>query len=697
MVKNGHMSPEINPAPRARRIPHPHTLHADTRADDYYWLRERENPEVIAYLQAENAYLEQVMRPLEPLQERLYQEMLSRIQQTDLEVPVQDGPYFYYSRTEEGQQYRIHCRKKAASREGLEAAPEEVILDLNQLAEGKAFLSVTLLKPSPDHRLLAYLQNEDGSDRYTVYVKDLRTGQLLPDRIGNVFLHASLEWDASGEYLFYTQMDAAQRPFQLYRHRLGAAPFTDPLLYEEADPTYRLYLAKSRSGRFLFAVSNSTTSDEVRYLETTQPESDWKVFAPRVRGVEYTLEHHGDDFLILTNENAPNFRLLRSPLADPRRQNWQEFLPYRPEVYLQAVYPFARHLVLAGREGGLTQLWVHEFATGLTSRLHFPEPVYTITLGENPVFDTDRVLVQYQSLVTPRTVLELNLSTRDSQVLKQDPVLGGYDPGQYVSERVWATARDRTLIPISLVYRRGARDRGTAPLYLYAYGSYGSSADPTFNPNRLALLDRGVIFAIAHVRGGAEMGRGWYEDGKLLKKMNTFTDFIDGALHLIRTGYTTPEKLAASGRSAGGLLMGAILNLRPDLFKAVVAHVPFVDVVSTMLDASIPLTTLEWDEWGNPQDPQFYAYMKAYSPYDNVEAKAYPHLLVTTGLNDPRVAYWEPAKWVARLRELKTDSNTLLLKTHLGAGHGGSSGRYDQLKEVALEYAFVLDKLGIPA
>ncbi|HEU4741679.1 MAG TPA: S9 family peptidase [Meiothermus sp.] len=689
------MSAEINPAPRARRIPHPHTLHADTRLDDYYWLRERENPETIAYLEAENAYLEEVTRPLEPLRERLYREMLSRIQQTDLEVPVQDGLYFYYTRTEEGKQYKIHCRKKAVSRGELEAAPEEIILDLNQLAEGKAFLSVTLLKPSPDHRLLAYLQNEDGSDRYTVYVKDLQSGELLPDRIGNVFLYASLEWDATGQYLFYTQMDAAQRPFQLYRHRLGAAPFSDPLLYEESDPTYRLYLTKSRSGRFLFAISNSTTTDEVRHLETAQPESPWKVFAPRVRGVEYTLEHHGDDFLILSNENAQNFRLLRAPIADPRRENWREGLPYRPEVYVQNVYPFARHLILAGREGGLTQLWVHEFAIGVTYRLDFSEPVYTLTLGENRVFDTERVLVHYQSLVTPRTVLELDLFARTSRVLKQDPMLGGYDPRQYVSERVWATARDKAQIPLSLVYKRGAREGGPAPLYLYAYGSYGSSADPTFNPNRLPLLERGVIFAIAHVRGGAEMGRGWYEGGKLLEKKNTFSDFIDSAEHLIRTGYTTPEKLAATGTSAGGLLMGAILNLCPDLFRVVVANVPFVDVITTMLDASIPLTTLEWDEWGNPQDPQFYAYMKSYSPYDNVAAKAYPHLLVTTGLNDPRVAYWEPAKWVARLRELKTDSNTLLLKTHMGAGHGGSSGRYDRLKEIALEYAFVLDKLGI--
>lgn len=681
---------ELKP-PTARRIPHPHTAHGDTRPDDYYWLAERDNPEVMAYLQAENTYLEAVMKPLEPFQEKLYRQMLARIKQTDLEVPVQHGPYFYYSRTEEGKQYKIHCRKKAASRAELEAAPEEVILDLNALAEGKSYLSVSVLKPSPDHRLLAYLQNEDGSDRYTLYVKDLQTGELLPDRVEDVYLYQSLEWDATGEYLFFTRVDETQRPCYLYRHRLGHSEQT--LLYQEPDETFRLKLYKSASGRFLFAASTSTLTDEVRYLEALQPEGEWHVFAPRQRGVKYSLEHQGQHFLILTNQDALNFKLLQAPILSPSPDHWHELLPHDPEVYLQGVLPFERHLLIYGRQEGSTQLWVWDLVHGTYRRLAWPEPVYTVAPADNREYATDRVLISFQSFLTPRKVLELELNSLQTTLLKQDEVLGGYDPAEYVQERLWATARDGVRVPISLVYKRSTTL--PAPLYLYAYGSYGISIDPTFSPIRLVLLDRGVVFAIAHVRGGAEMGRGWYEDGKLLKKKNTFTDFIDCAEHLVKAGYTTPERLMAVGGSAGGLLMGAVINLRPDLFRAVAAHVPFVDVVTTMSDPSIPLTTLEYDEWGNPAEAESYAYMKSYSPYDNVQAKDYPHLLVTTGINDPRVAYWEPAKWVARLRELKTDGNVLLLKTHMGAGHGGSSGRYDRLKEVALEYAFLLDKVGL--
>lgn len=680
--------------PAANKVLHPHILHDDIRPDDYYWLRERHNPQVTQYLQAENAYLEAQMGHTALLQEKLYQEMLWHIQQTDLEVPVQHGPYFYYSRTEESKQYKIHCRKKTSSRAELEQAPEEIILDLNQLAEGKAYLSVTLLKPSPDHKLLAYLQNEDGSDRYTVYLKNLETGQLLPDRMDGVYLVGSLEWDAGGQYLFYVLIDAAQRPYQLYRHKLGAIPFTDPLLYEESDQTFRLYITQSRSGEYLFSVSDSTLTTEVRYLETARPEGEWKVFAPRVRGIEYSIEHHGERFLVLTNENAQNFKLLSAPTANPAREHWQELIPHRPQVYLQNLHPFAHHWLISGREDGLTQIWVYEVGSTTTRKLSFEEPVYTLAVGDNRMFETDTVLLAYQSLVTPRMVLEVDLAQRQTKVLKQDPV-PGYNPQRYQSKRVWATARDGTKVPISLVYKDNALDGGPAPMLLIGYGSYGFSYDPPYNSNWLPLLDRGMIVGIAHIRGGAEMGRAWYESGKLLSKKNTFTDFIDCALHLVQSGYIRPEQLAISGRSAGGLLMGAVVNLHPDLFKAVVAGVPFVDVMTTMSDASIPLTVGEWDEWGNPQNPEYYAYMKSYSPYDNVEAKAYPHMLVTTGLNDPRVAYWEPAKWVARLRELKTDANTLLLKTHMGAGHGGSSGRYDRLKETALEYAFILDKLGV--
>jgi oligopeptidase B len=676
--------------PTARKIPHFHFEHGQTRDDPYYWLRERDNPEVIAHLNAENAYLEELTEPIKALQEKLYNKMLSHIQQTDLEVPVQHGPYFYYWRSQEGLQYRIYCRKRAAGREGLDEAAEQVVLDLNQLAAGKEFFSVSLTRPSPDHKLLAYLQNQDGSDRYRVQVLNLETGELLPDRMDGVFSQGSLEWDASGQYLFYVLVDDAQRPARLYRHQLGAAPFTDPLLYQESDETFRLVIEQSNSGEFLFAISYSTLTSEVRYLPSNSPLDPWRLFAPRIRGIQYTLEHHRSHFYILTNQDAQNFKLLYTPTQEPGRQHWQELIPQRPQVYLKSIHPFARHLLIEGREGGLTQLWVHRFDTGQTRQLTLEEPVYTLTLGDNRVFDSDSILVHYQSLVTPRQVMQLELNTLQTSVLKQDPV-PGYDPSLYTSERIWARARDGTAVPISLVYKGR---RGPAPLYLYGYGSYGYSLDPTFNSNRLALLDQGVIFAMAHVRGGAEMGRGWYEDGKLLKKKNTFGDFIDCAEHLVQSGYTSPSLLAAGGGSAGGLLMGAVINMRPDLFKAVVAQVPFVDVMTTMFDASIPLTTSEYDEWGNPTDPEYYAYMKSYSPYDNVKAKAYPHLLVTAGLNDPRVGYFEPAKWVARLREHKTDTNTLLFKIHMGAGHGGSSGRYDRLREIALEYAFVLDKLG---
>lgn len=681
-------------APIAKRIPHPHSLHGDVRPDDYYWLRERSNPEVIQYLEAENRYLEEVTEPLRPFQERLYQDMLSRIQQSDEEVPAQYGPYFYYSRTVEGQQYRIHGRKRAAARAELPAAKEEVILDLNRLADGKGFLSVTLLKPSPDHSQLAYLQNEDGSDRYTLYVKDLATGALLPERIEQVFLYASLEWDASGQHLFYVTVDDTQRPYQLWRHRLGDSS-ADALLYQEDDETFSIHLSKSHDGAYLFLNSDNKETAEVRYLDASTPDGVWNVFAKRERGILYDLEHWHQDFLILTNRQAPNFTLMACPVTDTHRDSWREVLPYNASVYLQAVTPFSGGLVLEGREEGQTQIWVLKPAH--STRLGWPEPIYAAHLGNNPDYAPQAVLVRYESLVTPSSVYELDLETLALTLIKRDEVPGHYDPTQYVQERLWARASDGTQIPVSVVYRKGARDQGPAPLILYAYGSYGFSMDPGFVATRIPLLDRGIVYAVAHIRGGSEMGRQWYEDGKFLHKMNTFTDFIAVAEDLVRRGYTTPDRLAIRGGSAGGLLMGAVMNLRPDLFRAVGASVPFVDVVTTMLDASIPLTTLEWDEWGNPADAVYYQYMKSYSPYDNVEAKDYPHVIVFTGLNDPRVSYWEPAKWVARLRATKTDANTLVMKCHMGAGHGGSSGRYDRLKEQALELAFLLDKIGVKA
>lgn len=677
--------------PVARRIPHPHTLHGDTRHDDYYWLRERENPEAIDYLEAENAYFDAVTKPLEPLAERVYQDMLARIQQDKVEVPVQDGPYFYYSRTEEGKQYRIHARKRSATRKELGEAPEEVLLDLNRLAEGLEFYSITVLRVSPDHARLAYLENRDGTDRYVIRVRDLESGQELSEAIPDVFLYGSLEWDRTGEYLFYVTVDESQRPCRLWRHHLGDLG-SDTLLYEESDATYGISLSKTRSGRHLVLHCQSKVTGEARYLPADAPLGDWRLFRERRTGVEYEIEDWRDDFLVLTNDNAQNFRLMATAIASGGQGDWRELIAHDPGRYLQAVFPFADALLVAGRMDGLTQLWT--LCGGRFERAQWPEAVYTVSVAQNREYSAGQALVTYESLVTPQRVYELDLTTLGTVLLQEDEVPGHYAPQHYVQERLWATADDGTRIPMSLV-RRGDAASGPAPLLLYGYGSYGMSIDPGFDASRLALLDRGVVFVIAHVRGGGEMGRHWYGDGKFLKKRNTFTDFVACAEDLVRRGRTTPDRLAARGRSAGGLLMGAVLNLRPDLFRVVSAGVPFVDVVTTMLDASIPLTSLEWDEWGNPQDPEFYAYMKSYSPYDNIAAQNYPHIFVYAGLNDPRVGYFEPAKWVARLRELKTGTGELALRTHMGAGHGGSSGRYAKLRELATEYAFLLHHLGI--
>jgi oligopeptidase B len=675
--------------PFAKRVPKHLTIHGDTRTDDYYWLNERDNPEVIDYLKQENAYLESVLAPTQILQEQLYQKILSHTQETDIYVPIQHGSYFYYTRTEEGKQYPIYCRKKAKARANLETTLEEIILDVNILAAGKSFLSVTLTKPSPDHNNLAYLQNEDGSDRYTLYIKDLTTGQLLSERIDNLYIGHSLEW-ANNDYLFYVTVDEKQRPSRLYRHRLDDT--RDTLVHEETDEAFYIYLFKSDSGAYLFAEMGSLDTTEIHYLRTDEPTRNWRVFEARKKGVEYSLEHHEQNFLIVTNENALNFKLLSTPVDQPEREHWIERSPHHEDVFLYGVYVFAHHWLLAGRENGLTQLWVHDVKAGITNVLRFPEEIRTTLVFRNLEFDTDKALITYESMVTPFSVLELNLRTLETTLLKRDSV-PNYNADDYSSERLWATARDGVKIPLSVVYKKGSKK--PAPLVLYGYGAYGASVDPTFNTNRLALLDNGVSYAIAHPRGGADMGRSWYDQGKLLNKKNTFTDFTACAEYLIEQGFTTLDKLAAMGVSAGGLLMGAIMTIRPELFKAIVAKVPFVDVITTMLDPSLPLVKLEYDEWGNPTHEDFYHYMKSYSPYDNVAAKAYPHLLVTAGLNDPRVSYFEPAKWVAKLRATKTNQNVVLLKTNLEAGHGGSSGRYDYLREIALEYAFVLTALSV--
>ncbi len=675
--------------PVAPKRPMAHELHGDVRPDPYQWMRRRDDPDTLSYIVAENSYRDEVMAPLLPLADRLYDEMLGHIAEDRVEPAVQDGPYFYYRRTQKGLGYPIYARKRAAARDTLDAAAEEVILDVNEHANGLDFYSVTLLRLSPDHSRLAFLENRDGTDRYTACVKDLAAGHMLDDRIENVFLADSLAWDGSGRYLFYVTVDPAQRPYRLWRHELGDQG-GDALLYEEGDIAFRLSLGRSRSGRYLFLQSSSKTTAEVRYLPCDRPLDELALFQPREHGVEYDLEDWGEDFLVLTNKDAPNFRLLRCPGRDATRL--QPLLPYRPEVYLQRVYPFAGALLLEGREEGLQQVWV--LRDGALRRLGWPEPLYVAQVWSQRAYDTDLALVAYTSRLTPATIYELDLRSLELHMLQQEEV-PGYAPGPYRQERIWALADDGVEVPMSAAYRGDLGPLRERPLILYGYGSYGMPSEPAFDPKLLPLLDRGVVFVTAHVRGGGEMGRAWYEDGKLLRKRNTFLDFIACARELVRRGWTSPERLGAMGRSAGGLLMGAIVNLAPGLFQVVSAGVPFVDVVTTMLDASIPLTSLEWDEWGNPAQVDDYRYMKSYSPYDNVAAQQYPHLYVYTGLNDPRVAFWEPLKWVARLRATKTDDHDLVLKTLMGAGHGGSSGRYARLREYAEEYAFVLHQLGL--
>lgn len=681
-------------APLAKRILHPHVMHHDVREDDYYWLREKTAPEVLAYLKAENDYYTSESQSYADLSDALYHKMVERIPEQEQGVPVQQGDYFYYTRFEKALQYPIYARKKVASRAQLESSPEEVVLDLNAMTQPGEFLSVTEQRISPDGTRIAFLENRDGTDLYTLRIKDLQTEETLPDTIHSVYLYGSLEWDATGQYLFYVTADESQRPYRLWRFPVGDVSAAE-LLYEEIDSTFVLELTKSQSGKYLFASSRSTLTSEVRYLEASRPLDEFNVFDTRERGIEYSLEHWGDDFLVLTNRDALNFRLLRCSTKSPANSERIDVIPYVPERYLLAVHPFAHGIVIEGREDGLTQVWLYHGEQ--LERLAWNESLYHVAVDDNRSYDTNEVLVAFESFVTPRTTYAVDLLSGQRTVLQVQPVPGAYDPNAYEQERLWIAARDGANVPVGVVYRRGALDHGPAPLLLYGYGSYGICTDPHFSAMRLPLLDAGVVYVIAQVRGGSELGRGWYEDGKLLNKRNTFTDFIDVAKGLISRGYTSTRQLAADGRSAGGLLMGAVANLGGDTFQALHAGVPFVDVMTTMLDASIPLTTLEWDEWGNPQDAKYYAYMRSYSPYDNVEPKNYPHMLVTTGLNDPRVAYWEPAKWVARLRTTKTDDHSLLLKTNMGAGHSGSSGRLDKIREQVEIYAFLLDKIGVKA
>jgi oligopeptidase B len=679
--------------PIAPKKPQHITQHGITRVDNYYWLRNRHDPDTLAYLKAELAYFEEVMQPSKPLQEVLFNEMKSRIQETDSTVPAKRGGYLYYQRMEAGKQYPVFCRRKDAPH-----SPEEILLDQNRLAEGKAYCSVSGFAVSPDGEKLAYAVDFEGNETFTIHILNLKSGQPYPETIPNVYgsayYHTGLEWANDSQSIFYETLDAAKRPYQLYWHRLGSDPAQDTLLFTEEDETFFLYFHKSRDNLYILTEHHSTTTTEMRYLSADNPERGLQVIAPRRRGIEYYAAHHQGHFFILTNENAKNFKLMKTPLGNSSHEQWQEVLPHRPQVMLYGIETFENHLVLYEYQDGLQRIRIS--GTDGISRVryvNFPEPAYYFEPEHNPNFQTDTLRIKYSSLVTPHTIVDIDLNNGEWHIQKET-LIKGYDRSQYVCEQIQAQAPDGARIPISIAYKKGLKRDGSHPALLHGYGAYGANLEAEFNSNRISLLERGFVYAIAHVRGSSVLGREWYEDGKLLRKKNSFNDFIACAEHLIREGYTSSERLAILGVSAGGLLVTACMTMRPDLFKAVIAKVPFVDVVNSMSDPSIPLTTHEYDEWGNPAVREHFEYMLSYSPYDNLRATAYPHLLLTAGFNDPRVGYWEPAKFAAKLREIKTNDTLLLLKTNFHAGHAGASGRYDFMKETAAEYAFLFATVG---
>ncbi len=681
---------EYNPVPtppRATIHPHAMTMHGHTRIDNYYWLNERENPEVIAYLEAENQYADACLKHTEPLQQQLFKEITGRIKQDDNSVPIKIRDYYHYTRFEEGKEYPIYCRKKHSL-----DAPEEIILDGNVLAEGHAFFQIGEVSLSEDDRLLAYSVDTVSRRIYTVFVKDLETGELVGDPIENT--SGNVVWASDNKTLFYGVKDETLRPCKIMRHRLGTDPKDDVTVFEEADETFVTYISKTKSRKYLIINSESTLSSECQVLESDQPEGDFRVFQQRQPDMLYGIDHYGEHFYIQTNaDGAKNYKIMRTPIGQTEKPNWEEVIAPREQVMIEGFTIFSRFFVIEEREGGLVKIRVKTWDGATDYYIDFGESAYTAGVGANPDFEATTVRFAYTSMTTPSSVFEFDMEKRTKTLLKQQEIVGGYNPNDYVTERLMAPSHDGVQVPVSIVYKKGLAKNGENPLVLYGYGSYGSSMDAYFSLARLSLLDRGFVWAIAHIRGGEEMGRQWYEDGKMLNKKNTFLDFIACAEHLINIGYTSSQKMFAMGGSAGGLLVGAVVNMRPDLWKGVIAQVPFVDVVTTMLDESIPLTTGEYDEWGNPNEKQYYDYILSYSPYDNVEAKDYPAMLITTGLHDSQVQYWEPAKWAAKLRALKTDKNPLYLKTEMDYGHGGASGRFEGYKEVALEYAFMLDVL----
>ena len=681
-------SPRHPAPPVAARHPHVSTVHGQTVVDDYAWLRDLANPEVTAYLQAENAYTDAMTATTKAMQERLYAELVGRIRETDLSVPTFEAPYHYYSRTEQGQPYPIYCRKLDTL-----DAPEQVIFNQNREARGRQFFSLGGFEVSPNHALLAVLIDTTGYEDFTLRIKDLKTGKYLPDRKER--LGFGLAWASDSRTIFYMSTDSAKRTDRVWRHIIGTSVCHDVNVFHEPDVLFNARVRRLRSGHFIAITSASFTQGETHVIDAALPESSPRLIAARRVDVEYDVEHGSGHFWIVTNDGAPNFRIGRVRDDADDLSQWESWRAHRAEIFIEGIDVFRDYTVVSERREGLRRLHVTALFRDSDHDINFPETAYGVALASNPMFDTTVLRFNYSSLVTPNIVVDYDMATCERTVRKQQEVLGGYDPSQYGVERIMVPARDGALVPVSLVSRLPLVRDGKRPLLEYAYGSYGATMEPTFSSTRISLLDRGMIYAIAHVRGGQEMGRAWYDDGKMMKKMNTFTDFIDVGEFLVAQGYTSSDRLVANGGSAGGLLMGAIANMRPELWRAIVAAVPFVDVINTMSDASIPLTAQEWEQWGNPARPDEYAYMRQYSPYENVDARAYPAMLITSGLTDSRVAYWEPTKWVARLRALKTDANPLLLRMNMGAGHGGSSGRYERLKEIAFDYAFILDRVGL--
>ncbi|MCZ7601985.1 MAG: S9 family peptidase [Melioribacteraceae bacterium] len=682
------MNKEVIP-PKAEKIPQELVTHGDTRIDNYFWMNQRDDQKVLDYLNAENSYTSEVMNKTEDFQQKLYDEIIGRIKQDDQSVPYKKNGYYYYTRYEEGKEYPIYCRKK-----GSLDAEEEVLLNVNEMAEGYAYYSVSGLNVSPDNKMLAFGVDTLSRRNYDIYIKNLETGELLDHNITKAT--GGSVWANDNKTLFYTRKDEQTlRAYKIFKHRINETEDKDQLVFHETDEEFSTFVYKTKSNKFIIIGSSQTVSNEYRFVDADTPDAEFQIIQPRERDLEYSVDHFGDNFYIVTNHNAKNFKIVKTPIDNTTKENWEDVIPHRDDVLVEGIEIFRDYFVVQEKSNALDQIRIINWEDGKDYYVEFQDEVYTARTSTNPEYDTDKLRFIYSSLVTPTSTYDYNMTSKERELMKQDEVLGDFDSNNYDSKRLFATADDGTKIPISIVYRKGINTDGNNPTLLYGYGSYGYSQSAFFRSSILSLLDRGFIYALAHIRGGQEMGRDWYDDGKLLNKINTFTDFIDCSEYLIEENYTNPDKLFIYGGSAGGLLVGAVVNMAPQLFKGAMAAVPFVDVVTTMLDDSIPLTTFEYDEWGNPNDKVYYDYMLSYSPYDQVKAQDYPNMLITTGYHDSQVQYWEPAKWVAKLREMKTDNNLLLFDCDMESGHGGASGRFKSYKRTALQYAFMLDLVGI--